>query len=550
MPVPHAAGSSHHPISTLLGASSTASGRAKLRPTNPSHSPVWRSRADLQPNPYRDQWPSASAKRASLRSRLQAQPSPNSPVTRGSAASRTKSSSRSSSHCSSSSRSVSSVAAPCVGAFTLLREIDRPALPDHRDLDLARVLELLLEVTRDPVREERGGVVVHLLGLDDYADLAARLHRVDLLDAGMPGRDLLELAEALGVLLERLAARSRPGARERIHDLHDHGLDCLQLNFVVMGLHRVRDGLGLAVAPGELAADQRVRALDLVRHRLADVVHQRGARGGLGPRAQLGGEERRKPRALDRVGEHVLAIARPVVQPAEQLRELRVDRPDVRLEHRLLTDLSDPVLDLRPRLVVGLLDARRMDPAVLQERLERQPSDLATDAVESGQNHRTRRVVDDEVDAGEGLERADVASLAADDPALQVVRVERHRGHGRLGGMAAGDTLLLRRQDAARLPVGVTAGRLVDLADERRAVVAKLLLELAQEDLTSLNRAQAGDPLKLGDVLLLGGLELAQLVVEVPLPALEGRLAALDLADAHVEGLLLAQQPLLDTGDL
>src|SRR5437763_5823241 len=116
--------------------------------------------------------------------------------------------------------------------------------------------------------------------------------------------------------------------------------------------------------------------------------------------------------------------------------------------------------------------------------------------------------------------------------------------------MAAGDPLHHRRQDAACLPLGVTACLLVDLADERRAVVAELLLELAQEDLASLTGAQAGDPLELADVLLLRGLELARLVVEVPLPVLEGRLAALDLADAHVEGLLLAQQPLLDTGDL
>src|SRR3954468_16683135 len=77
----------------------------------------------------------------------------------------------------------------------LLGEVDRAALADHRDLDLARALELLLDVARDPVRQERRGVVVDLLRQNDHAYLAARLHGVDLLDAGVAGCDRLEVAQ-------------------------------------------------------------------------------------------------------------------------------------------------------------------------------------------------------------------------------------------------------------------------------------------------------------------------------------------------------------------
>src|SRR3954447_24357249 len=83
-----------------------------------------------------------------------------------------------------------------------LREIDRAALPYHRDLDLPGVLELLLHVSRDPVREQRRGVVVDLLGQHDHADLATGLHRVDLLHAFVAFRDLLELTQPLRVVLE------------------------------------------------------------------------------------------------------------------------------------------------------------------------------------------------------------------------------------------------------------------------------------------------------------------------------------------------------------
>ena len=106
------------------------------------------------------------------------------------------------------------------------------------------------------------------------------------------------------------------------------------------------------------------------------------------------------------------------------------------LEDRLLARLANVILELGLREVVHLLDPRRMDAAVLDQLLERRPGHLAPEAVEGREDDGLRRVVDDEVDAGEVLERADVAALAADDPALHVVRGQLDDGHGRLGGVA------------------------------------------------------------------------------------------------------------------
>ena len=344
------------------------------------------------------------------------------------------------------------------------RVVGRARLPDHGDLDLAGVLELLLDLARDLVREQHGAVVVERAGDDHHADLAAGLHRVDLVDALVAGGDPLEVAQALDVLLERLAAGAGAGARERVGGLHDHGLDGLRLDLVVVGLHRVRDRLGLAVAAGEVAADERVRALDLVRDGLADVVQQRRAAGGLGGGAELVGHHRRQVRALDGVREHVLAVARAVLQAAQDLDQLGVEAADVGLEGRLLAALDDVALELGLGLVVGLLDPRRVDAPVLQQLLERHPGDLAADAVEAGEDHRVRRVVDDEVDAGEVLERADVAALAADDAALHVVGGQLDDRDGRLGGVAGGEPLHDDGEDVAHAPVGVALGLLLDLA--------------------------------------------------------------------------------------
>ena len=136
---------------------------------------------------------------------------------------------------------------------------------------------------------------------------------------------------------------------------------------------------------------------------------------------------------LERVLEHVLAVARAIAQAAEDLDELFVEVSAVRLEDGLLAGLVDVVLDLRLRLVVHLLDPRRMDAPVLDQLDEGQLRGLAPDSVERRQDDGLRRVVDDEVDAGQMLEGADVPALPADDASLHVVGRKLHERDGRLG---------------------------------------------------------------------------------------------------------------------
>ncbi len=52
---------------------------------------------------------------------------------------------------------------PVAAVLELVRgDVDRPALADHRHLDLARVLEVVLDLARDLVREQHRAVVVDL----------------------------------------------------------------------------------------------------------------------------------------------------------------------------------------------------------------------------------------------------------------------------------------------------------------------------------------------------------------------------------------------------
>ena len=97
---------------------------------------------------------------------------------------------------------------------------------------------------------------------------------------------------------------------------------------------------------------------------------------------------------------------------------------EAELEGRGLAFLADRLLHLRLDLLDDLLDARRMDAAVGDQPLDRLARDLAAERIEAREDDRAGRVVDDQLDAGRLLERADVAPLAADDPPLHVVARE------------------------------------------------------------------------------------------------------------------------------
>src|SRR3989442_11283117 len=142
-----------------------------------------------------------------------------------------------------------------------------------------------------------------------------------------------------------------------------------------------------------------MRTFDLVCHRLAEDVQQGGTLRHLHASADLRRHDARKVDDLERVLEDVLAVAGAIAEPPEDLDELLVELSAVGLEDALLSGLHDRVLDLRLRCVVGVLDAGRMYPSVLDQLRERESRDLAPDAVERRQNNRLWRVVDDEIDA-------------------------------------------------------------------------------------------------------------------------------------------------------
>ena len=313
----------------------------------------------------------------------------------------------------------------------------------------------------------------------------------------------------------------------------------------MVGLDRVDHALVLAVSLRELGRDDRVRALDLVRHRLADVVQQRGPLGGLHARPELARHDSGQVHDLERVLEDVLSVARAVAQLADDLHELLVELATAGLENRLLPGLADVVLELGLREVVHLLDPRRVDPPVLDQLLERRPRHLAPEPVEGREDDRLRCVVDDEVDTGQMLERPDVASLAPDDPSLHVIGRQLDHGDRRLRGVARSDTLERVRDQRPRSPPRLRPRLLLLLPNAAGELVPDQVLRALEQVVLRLRDGEPRDLLELRERFVLRRLQLVLELLDVRLPVGEALVAAFDLRRPAGQLVLGGRDPFL-----
>ena len=144
----------------------------------------------------------------------------------------------------------------------------------------------------------------------------------------------------------------------------------------------------------------------------------------------------------------------------------------------------------------SLLDARGVNAAVGDEGLERDPPDFAAHRVETREDDCFRSVVDDEIDPRHLLERPDVATFSADDPALHVVAGDVDDRDGRLGGVVGGDALDRDPNDVAGTLVGLFASASLRVADDGRGLLLDVVLDAVDEFGARLVGGHAGDALE------------------------------------------------------
>ena len=180
----------------------------------------------------------------------------------------------------------------------------------------------------------------------------------------------------------------------------------------------------------------------------------------------------------------------------------------------------------------------------------RDPGDLAADRVEAGQDDRLGRVVDDQVDPGGLLEGPDVATLAADDPALHLVRRQVDDRDRVLGGVIGGDALDGGHDDVAGLVLGVLASAPLDGAGDLDGVVLGLLANGLDEDALGVLGGHVRDALERGHLLAVGAGKVVAGLVELALAVEELAVALLEHVRALIELLVAGEEPALEAGQL
>lgn len=288
-----------------------------------------------------------------------------------------------------------------------------------------------------------------------------------------------------------------------------------------------------------------MRTLHLVVDGLADIVQQACALGGVNIRAQLGGHHARKVRDLDGVLQDVLAVTRAVMQAAEHLHKLGVQAADAGLQHGALALRLDDGVHLAAGLVDHLFNVRGMDAAVGDELFERQARNFAAHGLEARDGDRLGRVVDDEVDARERFDRADVAAFAADDAAFHLVIGQGHHTDGDLGNMVGSAALDGRGDDLAGAGIGLVLGALLQLLDLERGLVRHFALDLLDQVLLGVFGSKTGNTFEHFGLAALDDLDFFVFLVQSGMLLVEGLLALFQRVGLAVEVLLLLLEPAL-----
>ncbi len=318
--------------------------------------------------------------------------------------------------------------------------------------------------------------VREIFRLHDDADLAAGLDGVGFLHALEGIRRCFELLKPFEVALKGLTPDAGPSRRQRVRRGNKHRFNTVRLAVAVVR-HNGIDDLGVfAVLLGKVSADLRVRAFDFMVDRFPEVMEQACPPRQLLVHAALGSHHTRKVGHLTRMHEHVLSVARPEPEPPQELDDFGVDIVEPQVEGRLLALVLHGDIQVFLDLFRDLLDARRVNAAVQDQTLNGKLGDLPAERVIAGKDHGLGRIVDDKIDAGGCLERADVPSLAADDPAFHFVVGQVHHRHSGLRHIVAGVPLNGEADDVLGFFVGLVLGFVLDTFDALGRLVLGFVL--------------------------------------------------------------------------
>ena len=191
--------------------------------------------------------------------------------------------------------------------------------------------------------------------------------------------------------------------------------------------------------------------------------------------------------------QYILSIAGAVTQPTQQLDKLRMDSVNAGLDNGPFTLLLDGSVYLPAGLFDHFLNPGGMNPSVGNQPFQGDPGNLSADRVEAGQGDSLGGVVNNQINAGHGLDGPDITALAANDAALHFVVRQGHNRNGGFRHVIGGASLNGQGNDLAGLVVRVILCLLLDFHDFDRFFMNQFVFQFFQQIILGLVNGESGD---------------------------------------------------------
>ena len=264
-----------------------------------------------------------------------------------------------------------------------------------------------------------------------------------------------------------------------------------------MRQNSVDNKLGLAELLSDFAADFHVRAFHLMVNCLADIMQQTCTLSKHNVYAQLRSHHACQVCNLNRVVQHILTIAGAIFQTAQKLNQLRMQAMHANRKGCLLASLLNLLLNLFLSLLDHFFNTGRMNTTVVNQLFQSNAGNLAAHRIKAGNNNCLRSIVDNQVNAGQSFQSADIATLATDNAALHLIIRQTNNGNGGLSDMVSSAALNCQRDNLASLSVSIILSLLLQLLDHHCGIMLNLIFERLQQLLLCLVTCQTGDTLQL-----------------------------------------------------
>ena len=154
---------------------------------------------------------------------------------------------------------------------------------------------------------------------------------------------------------------------------------------------------------------------------------------------------------------------------------------DTGLKGSLFACFLDFLIQLLLSFFYHFLNAGRMDTTIIDEFFEGHTGHFPTNRIESGNDDRFRRIVDDEINPSEGFQRTDIAAFAANDPAFHLIVGERNNSDRRFSNLIGSTALDSKGNNFPCLGLSCIAGFLFHVLDEFGLIVLDFFLDTVKQ---------------------------------------------------------------------